>query len=709
MSQARTRPPSLELYSGEPALGIVRGQVRGALSIEAVSRAFEESPPHRGDFLLMERDRTHALVARVTAARAGGTFAEGREAGASYLFELLRADRVDAEARVPEEVREMLHRLHIDLCVLGEIGVEGTRFTFQAGHRDLDPFGLRLRRPSAEALQFLASAGQQKENGVVQFGVMSRGHEQFDEVPVYFSIDRLKARRSFVFARAGYGKSNLVKLLLSKLFNADAGTGLLILDPEGEYAFEQGTGDRKTPGLADHPALRARLDVYTGRRDPDLKMRYGDVIRGDLRLDLRECEPGEILASFVAAEKLEQVWANYIRSAAKYNREGEITSTQQWTKLIELLHDRLYAASDEEIAQTLFGHSRPPSAKDKETGGNVSLQAIRNNLVPLIRRVHHPERKFVSAVVDSLRNGRIVVLDLSLSSHQDARSVANLILFRVFREQQRALTDKGRNDRGVVAVFEEAQTVLSPREPDTSIFVRWVKEGRKYGLGALMITQQPGSIAENIVAQGDNFFVMHLLAQTDLELLARLNAHYTQDVLDFIRNEPVRGNCYFWSAPDQPYVVPCKVEEYRSVDGGAKSARTEAATKERAPAREVDDVARALLQVIALDPRIFLVPVESIDGKPAADLLAISRDYTTRGVAAELAERGSAETVAEGDQVEKHLTALGILARSGTFKGAFKSREYGWFLLDRRALLDRCYSLELQPKALSPSSLKLRS
>ena len=62
-------------------------------------------------------------------------------------------------------------------------------------------------------------------------------------------------------------------------------------------------------------------------------------------------------------------------------------------------------------------------------------------------------------------------------------------------------------------MIEEAQSVLgaSGGSREDSPFVAWVKEGRKYGLGAVLITQQPGSIPAELVSQGDNFFVFHLL------------------------------------------------------------------------------------------------------------------------------------------------------------------------------------------------------
>jgi hypothetical protein len=124
-----------------------------------------------------------------------------------------------------------------------------------------------------------------------------------------------------------------------------------------------------------------------------------------------------------------------------------------------------------------------------------------------------------------------------------------------------------------VAVIEEAQSVLSQHQSENSPFVQWVKEGRKYELGAIMVTQQPGSIDTRLLSQGDNFFSFHLTSATDLGALERVNAHFSQDVLTSLLSEPIRGNAYFWAAPAQPFVLPVRVlnfeTEYKAAATGS--------------------------------------------------------------------------------------------------------------------------------------------
>jgi hypothetical protein len=90
--------------------------------------------------------------------------------------------------------------------------------------------------------------------------------------------------------------------------------------------------------------------------------------------------------------------------------------------------------------------------------------------------------------------------------------------------------------------------------------VAWVKEGRKYDLGAVMITQQPGSIPTEILSQGDNWFIFHLLSAADLQTLRKANAHFSEDILSALLNEPIPGHGVFWSSVGgKPYPVPLRV------------------------------------------------------------------------------------------------------------------------------------------------------
>jgi uncharacterized protein len=103
---------------------------------------------------------------------------------------------------------------------------------------------------------------------------------------VRFPIKHLVSRRTFVFARAGYGKSNLNKLLFSTLYssectvtkrNKEVPVGTIIFDPDGEYFWPD---DRGNPGLCDVATLKDRIVVFASREAPSDF--YGSFVAGGI-------------------------------------------------------------------------------------------------------------------------------------------------------------------------------------------------------------------------------------------------------------------------------------------------------------------------------------------------------------------------------------------------------------------------------------------
>jgi hypothetical protein len=134
--------------------------------------------------------------------------------------------------------------------------------------------------------------------------------------------------------------------------------------------------------------------------------------------------------------------------------------------------------------------------------------------------------------------------------------LSGLILRRIFDRNQQEFTNADPKTIPTIAVVEEAQSVLNESATASEPYVAWIKEGRKYDLGALLITQQPGSIPVEILSQGDNWFVFHLLSAADLITLKKANAHFSDDLLSSLLNEPIAGHGIFWSSVGgKPYPV----------------------------------------------------------------------------------------------------------------------------------------------------------
>jgi hypothetical protein len=291
----------LAIFDEQSPIGILKGfsPLPEQLEVDAIMPADDRVYPRFGEFLLIEVDETTALVGRVSRVQAAGQLMT--EQGERYL-----ADLAGANQDMPATVTQQLLRYTIKMQLLGKLSVQSrSRFKFSVGERTFSSMGRRVRRPSAEALNYLCNVGLDEDPTAAPLGELAYGQHVEASVKIKISIERLKGRRSFVFARAGYGKSNLIKYLISQLYATPPEVGLLIIDPEGEYAFPDVHDHR---GLVNVPGMEQRTSVYSNRKVPS---EYKYCHKGDTFLDFADFPPQDIVSGFIPSEKHDSVFATF--------------------------------------------------------------------------------------------------------------------------------------------------------------------------------------------------------------------------------------------------------------------------------------------------------------------------------------------------------------------------------------------------------------
>jgi len=88
----------------------------------------------------------------------------------------------------------------------------------------------------------------------------------------------------------------------------------------------------------------------------------------------------------------------------------------------------------------------------------------------------------------------------------------------------RNLSQGGRN-RPLLLLMEEAHNYLNSEGSALSIVQKIVKEGRKYGIGAMIVSQRPSEVNSTILSQCGTFFALRLANATD-------RGHITSAVTD---------------------------------------------------------------------------------------------------------------------------------------------------------------------------------
>jgi hypothetical protein len=398
-----------QLYADNSPIGLLKGfsPLPHQLEVDVVvPHDDKRGLPGFGEFLLIELSPTEALVGRVSRYHTSGQLVTER--GDAYL-----ADLAKAEDKVPPPIMRQMLRYNLKMQLMGHLSTSADSFKFSVGERSFATLGSNVRLPSDDALAFLCNVGIQEDEHAALLGHLAYGKRVLESVPIKFSVNRLKGRRSFVFARAGYGKSNLIKYLISKLYSSPPDVGLLIFDPEGEYALPA-HGKR---GLANVPEIQKRLSLYTNR---PAQTEFQQLVRGNAYVNFGDFPPQDIVAAFITQEKQETVFANLLRSL----------NWDKWKKVVDLLAEKKFSTPDTELA-ALIGY-QPRNYKGGKQGsnqsGDVSLAAIINNLVPPIQRLHRADSKLGAAILEELKQNRVVVVDTSLLGTEDGLAISSLLL-----------------------------------------------------------------------------------------------------------------------------------------------------------------------------------------------------------------------------------------------------------------------------------------
>jgi hypothetical protein len=556
------------LFANSQVMGTFKGfNERGlefAAEIIAPYDASMLERPQLGQFLLIELGSVEeAALGRITRFVPSGLLATGE--GEDYVNTMQRRQQA-----VPEDLKQQRLKYRVQVKLLGAVRIvrESGRekVLYIPSQRRLPHLGAKVALPSSQVLAELCKLskgdtdlGDYVLGEFVYSGVRAPNGNPVlrpmdPSLSVKFDIKNLVSRRSVVFARAGYGKSNLIKYLISELYKngqpkteAGQNVGTLIFDADGEYFWPDRIKNR--PGLCDVPHLRDHVVAFTNRQ-PGIPY-YGSWKAGEVRLDIRDLPPRDVIGIAVSSDRQEQQNILKLKSLTDTN----------WRQLVDLIQTQRLQASDNAVG-SLMGYPQnqiPNSAAE--------IAAARSNMNNIVRLLHDPNSQLLSGTLQALTEGHIVVIDISLLSSTAGNTIAGLILRRIFSHNQENFTG-GQAPIPVVTVIEEAQSVLGRHLEESSPFVEWVKEGRKYDLGAVLVTQQPGSMAPELLSQADNWFCFHLLSEGDAGVLGKYNSHYSDDILAHLISEPIPGNCFMWSAPHQPFVLPVRVRSFEELYNG---------------------------------------------------------------------------------------------------------------------------------------------
>jgi DNA helicase HerA-like ATPase len=455
-----------------------------------------------------------------------------------------------AERELSERDKQKMFSYTYRVRMLGTFIDTGQKIEFTTAVRKLPVVSYHARHLNKREVD--AIINQPDLNGA-PIGYLCIGEDiHGDKGDILFNTQRLRETRTMVFSQSGFGKTNLVKVLLYHMIG-DTSYGKLVFDLNGEYFIKS----QKTLGLGniDEQKIRDNLVVYSDKQiDPS----YNDHFKfgGKVLLNMRQnLTISDILSFSTGFSDVMKSFLNYL------DDEGV-------SDFISKIDDYVNQPSQLHIDYPNF--FTPPKKGEEDRSAQKTIAAIRKRIRHLIdegKGLHSNQSQLIEDVFKYLKQGKTVIIDLSLKDSMDASIISTILVRKLFEHNKMEFTsDKPNAVIQTVIFVEEAQNVLSEElvKSNANPFVRCAKEGRKFGLGMVAITQRPSAISEEIRTQAENFFTFYMGNSDDIKALVKSNINYDGVISTFIQTETIKGNLYMVTS-DRAFVVPARVLEFEKL------------------------------------------------------------------------------------------------------------------------------------------------
>jgi len=304
-----------------------------------------------------------------------------------------------------------------------------------------------------------------------------------------------------VFATTGMGKSNFMKVFCASCMQARA-FGLLIVDPHGEYvAGGRSSSGTATQGLLHYQTARDGLAVFTTQSE-GFRRKYH---LNRLYLDFDDFRAPDLLLLYEHSQPQREV--------------VEMLESTPGSAVIDFFQNTDFATFD---ADTYTGRY-PGIARDLKNFSPSTLSVMQRRIKGMLNRNRRFLRSSGSSIPDiikALHENKVVLIDIPGMSEQSELFILSIITRKIMQNHQGEDARDAEEQKQVLITIEEAQRVLGSGPGSTRVFREAAMEGRKFGVGLCVVTQQPRNIDARVLAQLNTFVVMGLSDRGDRDIIA---------------------------------------------------------------------------------------------------------------------------------------------------------------------------------------------
>lgn len=406
--------------------------------------------------------------------------------------------------------------------------------------------------------------GQEQGAEFVSVGTISGA----DNIPALVDINKLITRHCSVVGSTGTGKSTTVAGLVSTLTASDKfpSSRIVLIDIHGEYGktFKDSANVFRIFPEAEHE-LKLVVPYWAMSFDEFVDFAFGDINDSDRaqiaeyvlklkQLTIREnadkyayLNPDLITADTPVPFSLKRLVMYLYRLV--FSEHSAQTTTQKFCEIDEDFDtNKSTEAFEEKDGEKQSGSVEPfklPVYKGIVNGQIYHAKitvSLKRQLLQLLARMSDPRYDFifnpegyVPAEKGAVANDLDSLLKKWYGEKQlsvfDVSGVPSSILIDIVGIMLRLMYDslfwgrrlrQGARERPLLIVMEEAHNYLGTNNNNraSSIVRRIVKEGRKYGIGAMIVSQRPSEIDSTILSQCGTTISLRLTNSNDKGIVA---------------------------------------------------------------------------------------------------------------------------------------------------------------------------------------------
>jgi DNA helicase HerA-like ATPase len=383
-----------------------------------------------------------------------------------------------------------------------------------------------------------------KDSGSIEIGK----HSSSENLSVYADLHKLVLRHCAILGSTGSGKSNTTVSILKAILGDYQGSRVILVDPHGEYA--SAFPDAKVLKINEVanplfiPFWLMSFDELayflvgakpTDDQKPDYRL-FRELVT-NLKKENCTLKSGNVNPDFVTADSpipfsARQLWyrmnwwLNASFSTTKKDEQIEVTAIKENDGDAENL---IGAKFTSHLSTT--NNNEPYKSQHTEfySYERKILSRLRDSRFDFLFNPGDYKDSTSTKDLHDLLNEwigsdkKLAILDLSGVPFEVLDITVGLITRFVYDSMfwGRHETYTGKN-RPLLLAYEEAHTYLNKNDNNSyskEAVEKVFKEGRKFGLGALVISQRPSEISETILAQVGTFIALRLTNSGDQSIV----------------------------------------------------------------------------------------------------------------------------------------------------------------------------------------------